>query len=322
MTLDEAKKIFKRKKILVLGGGWSREREVSLRSAKRAHQSLLSQGFNATFLDMDRHYLAKLISEKPDVVLIMLHGKPGEDGTVQGALETLGIPYTGTGVLGSAIGMNKLQTKRIFKSLGLPTPKSISLRNSHKINLSASKETILREIGFPLVVKPNDEGSSIGVEIVSEEAQLEKALENSKEFGNLLIEEYIPGKAVTVGILGTGSESFPLPILELRVKSRKFYDYEAKYTEGLTEFVIPAEIPKETTKRLQDSAIKAHRALECKGFSRVDAVVGKDGEFYLLEVNTIPGMTEISDLPAEAKAINISYDEVVLWLLKSAYEKP
>jgi D-alanine-D-alanine ligase len=321
VTLKEAREFFRGKKILVLGGGWSREREVSLRSARRVYDSLLRQGFRASFLDVDRNFLEDIKSIKPDLVVIMLHGKPGEDGSIQGALEALGIPYTGTGVLGSALGMNKLQSKRIFESLGIPTPRYVYVNSSYDLPVLAKRAK--RELGLPLVVKPKDEGSSIGVTIVREESELEQVLESERrEFGDLLIEEYIEGKSVTVGVLGTGLESFPLPILELRVKGREFYDYVAKYTKGVTEFVIPAEISEEATSDLQRFALMAHRALECRGFSRVDAVVDGGGRPFILEVNTIPGMTELSDLPAEAEAMGISYDEVVLWILKSAYESP
>ncbi len=324
MTLDEARRFLKEKRIVVLGGGWSREREVSLRSSQRVLSSLVDQGFEATFLDMDRDYLEKLRQIAPDVVLIMLHGKPGEDGTVQGALETIGIPYTGTGVLGSALGINKLQSKRIFDSIGLPTPEFVYIDGKQgKEDLESTVGEAKRRLGFPLVVKPKDEGSSIGVKIVRNERDLLGVVEEAKGiFGDLLIERFIDGKAVTVGVLGTGYESFALPILELRVKGREFYDYEAKYTKGLTEFIIPADIPKETEKLLKDYAVMAHRAFECRGFSRVDAIVSQRGEPYLLEVNTIPGMTELSDLPAEAEAMGIPYDDVVLWILKSAFEKP
>ncbi len=319
MTIREAVRVFKNKKIVVLYGGWSREREVSLRSGKKVHESLIRQGFNAELLDVDHDYIDKLRSMQPDVVLIMLHGKPGEDGTFQGALESMGIPYTGSGVLASALGINKVASKRIFQSVGIPTPDFVYVPSW--MDLEKAREAALSKIGIPMVIKPKDEGSSLGVHIIRAEEELIPLMnQERKEYGDFLIEKFIKGKSVTTGILGTGGEAFAVPVLELRVKGREFYDYEAKYTKGLTEFVIPAELPPETYAWLQDVSLRAHIALECRGFSRVDAVVAEDGTPYVLEVNTIPGMTDLSDLPAEAAAMGISYDELVLWILKSAYE--
>ena len=319
MTIEEARKLLKDKKIVVLYGGWSLEREVSLRSGKRVYDSLVRQGFNAVLLDAQRDYIDRIREIGADVVLIMLHGKPGEDGTFQGALESIGIPYTGSGVLASATGINKVASKRIFQSVGIPTPKFIFV--PRWADMDDAYEQALEEIGIPLVIKPKDEGSSLGVHIVHDESELRRLMQEEREkFGDFLIEKYIKGKSVTTGILGTGDEAFAVPVLELRVRGREFYDYEAKYTRGLTEFVIPAELPQWSYDALQEYSLKAHLALECRGFSRVDGVVSEDGQPYILEVNTIPGMTELSDLPAEAEHAGISYDELVLWILKSAYE--
>ena len=319
MTIEEAREFFRDKKIVVLYGGWSREREVSLRSGKMVYNSLVRQGFNAVLLDAQPDYMEKLKELQPDVVLIMLHGKPGEDGTFQGALESVGIPYTGSGVLASALGINKIAAKRVFQAVGIPTPPYVVAMYGRD-PLDAAKEALER-FGLPLVVKPKDEGSSLGVVIAHTEEELFETVKRERqEFGDFFIEKFIKGKTVTTGILGTGMEAFAVPVLELRVKGREFYDYEAKYTKGLTEFVIPAELPKDVYQKLQEFSLEAHRVLECRGFSRVDAVVSEDGQPYILEVNTIPGMTELSDLPAEAAAMGISYDELVLWILKSAFE--
>ncbi len=310
----------KDKKILVLYGGWSREREVSIRSGKKVLNALISMGFNASGLDMDRDFYSKIKEINPDVVVIMLHGKPGEDGTVQGVLELMGIPYTGSGVLASAIGMNKIATKRLLLSYNLPTPDFVYepyLKDPGRLS-----STVLERLGLPVVVKPVDEGSSLGVRIVKSEEDLPGIIEEElSEFGNIYFEKYIKGKSVTVGILGTGSNAFPLPILELRPKGREFYDYEAKYTHGLTEFVIPAEIPGDSYKKLQEDSLRTHQIVGCRGFSRVDAVVSEQGDPYILEINTIPGMTDLSDLPAEAEHMGISYNELVLYILASAFEE-
>jgi D-alanine-D-alanine ligase len=319
VEIEEARTFFRDKKILVLYGGWSRERDVSLRSGKKVYDSLLRQGFNVELLDMQRDYLDRIREISPDVVVIMLHGKPGEDGTVQGALETLQIPYTGSGVFASATGMNKLAAKRIFLSASIPTPDFIEI--PREADLRKKMEEALEKMGLPLVIKPKDEGSSLGVKILKNSNDLIEIMgEERRVFGDFFMEKYIEGKTVTIGVLGTREKAFALPILELRVKGREFYDYEAKYTKGLTEFVIPAEIPGETYEALQEFSLKVHRLLECRGFSRIDAVVSRDGKPYILEINTIPGMTELSDLPAEAEAHGISYDELVLWILKSAFE--
>ncbi len=317
--MKEKIKLLRDKKILVLYGGWSREREVSIRSGTKVLNALTSMGFNAVGLDMDRDFYNRIREISPDVVVIMLHGKPGEDGTVQGTLELMGIPYTGSGVLASAIGMNKIATKRMLLFHNLPTPDFVyDPYNRDPVKLS---EKVIEKLGIPVVVKPVEEGSSLGVKIVKSEGELPRVIEEELgEFGNIYFERYIKGKSVTVGVLGTGEDAFPLPILELRPKGREFYDYEAKYTHGLTEFIIPAEIPDRAYRKLQKDSLRTHQIVGCRGFSRVDAVVSEDGEPYILEINTIPGMTDLSDLPAEAEHMGISYNELVLYILASAYE--
>jgi D-alanine-D-alanine ligase len=307
------------KPIAVLYGGTSREREVSLRSGAKVHDSLDRQGFNAYLLDARDDFIGRIRENPPAVVFVMLHGTPGEDGSIQGALETLDLPYTGSGVVASALGIHKVLSKRVFREMKLQTPTFLEvLRES---SLKETGERALREIGLPLVVKPVDEGSSLGVEFVRDETRLVSSMEEHRaQFGDFMVERLVPGTCVTAGILGTRGESFALPLLELRVKGSEFYDYDAKYTKGMTEFVIPAEIPERSARLLQKQSLRAHRALLCRGFSRVDGIVGEDGTPYLLEINTIPGMTALSDLPAEAEAMGISYDEVVLWILKSAWE--
>ncbi len=309
----------KSKKVLVLYGGWSREREVSLRSGKRVFESLKGMGFDVSALDMGKDFYERIKEIYPDVVVIMLHGKPGEDGTVQGVLELMGIPYTGSGVLASAIGMNKIATKRLLIEENLPTPPYFY--DPFEKNPEKLREKVLENLSLPVVVKPVEEGSSLGVHIVKDEDELLKVIEvELVEFGSFYFEKFIDGKSVTVGVLGTGEESFALPILELRPKGHEFYDYEAKYTPGATEFIIPAELPRKVYKELQRYSVLTHQIIGCRGFSRVDAVVSEDGKAYILEINTIPGMTELSDLPAEAEHMGIDYDTLVLHILSSAFE--
>ncbi len=309
---------FKDKKILVICGGTSGEREVSLRSGRNVYKALLKWNLNVKILEVEKDFVSEILNARPfDVVFNILHGKPGEDGTVQGLLDLLGIPYTGSGVLGSAIGMNKIVSKKIFESEGIPTPPYVTLYNyeNFKEKLKKAEE----KFGYPMMFKPKDEGSSIGVSICRKREDVIKNYEENKnKFKDFFLEKYIKGKIITTGILGTGKKAFALPILELRPIKREFYDYVAKYTKGETEFILPAELPKELEEEVKRLSLKAHLALECRGFSRVDGLVSEDGKPYILEVNTLPGMTDLSDLPAEAKAYGMSYEELVLFILNTA----
>ncbi len=298
-------------------GGRSGEREVSLKSGKRVLDSLKSQGFKVISLDADDKLIENLKKNKIDIAYIMLHGKFGEDGTVQGLLEHLRIPYTGSKILASALAMNKVASKRIFQAMGIPTPQYLSIDGNRSITDQCEK--IRRIFPFPLVVKPTSEGSSLGVSIVKEDEDLEKVVsETVEKFKDVFIEEYIKGKEVTVGILGRGEDLAALPVLELKPKA-EFYDYKAKYSKGGTEFILPARLPKNLYKHTQEVALRAHRSVGCYGVSRVDIIVSGNHTPYVHEVNTIPGMTDASDLPAEAQCAGISFDELVVKILESAY---
>ncbi len=301
------------KKIGVLMGGKSREREISLRSGNKVLESLQRQKFFAEALDpAEKGFIEKL--QKFDIAFIALHGRYGEDGCIQGLLEILNIPYTGSGVLASALGMNKVASKRIFEACGIPTPKYWTFENG----LEHGCEEVLRNCKMPVMAKATSEGSSIGVILVKEEKELTKVIEKLIfEFGDAFVEEFIDGKSVTVGILGWGDNITALSVLEL-VSQNEFYDYQAKYTQGMTEFIIPARLSKEIYAQTQITALKAHLALGCHGFSRVDIMVGQDGTPFVHDVNTIPGLTDLSDLPACAQAVGISYDELVLKMLSSS----
>ncbi|MDI6736073.1 MAG: D-alanine--D-alanine ligase [bacterium] len=301
------------KKIGVLLGGKSREREISIRSGTNVCDSLLRQGFQTETIDPAEHGFMEKISQI-DVAFIALHGRYGEDGCIQGLLEVLNIPYTGSGVLASALGMNKIASKRIFEACGIPTPKYWTFKNG----LERGCEEVLRNFKMPVMAKATSEGSSIGVIMVREEKELTKVIEGlMAEFGDAFVEEFIDGKSVTVGILGWGDDITALPVLEL-VSKNEFYDYQAKYTQGMTEFIIPARLSEKIYNEVQQTALKAHQSLGCHGFSRVDIMVGQDGTPYVHDVNTIPGLTDLSDLPACAKAVGISYDELILKMLSSS----
>ncbi|MDI6732292.1 MAG: D-alanine--D-alanine ligase, partial [Candidatus Margulisbacteria bacterium] len=284
---------------------------------QRVLESLKKQGFDVLSFDLDEGLVQKLQKEKVDLVYIALHGKYGEDGVIQGVLELAGIPYTGSKVLASALAMNKVASKRIFDAVGIPTPRYLEIDATCDLKLEIDK--IKQTFPFPLMLKPVAEGSSLGVSLIKAPGELDsKLVETAAKYKDVFVEEYILGKEITVGIIGTGKEMRALPILEL-VPQKEFYDYEAKYTAGMTKFILPANLPKPIYKKTQDLALDAHRALRCYGVSRVDMIVGRDHIPYVHEVNTIPGMTEHSDLPAEAACAGISFDELVVKILESAY---
>jgi D-alanine-D-alanine ligase len=312
--MTKAIQILKNKKIGVIMGGWSSEREISLRSGENVHQSLKRQGFNALKIDINRNFAQQIKNTKIDIAFIILHGKPGEDGTIQGFLELLEIPYTGSDVVASAIGMDKIITKRLFESAKIPTPAYVYLPKG--CNLLKQIKIAQIKLGFPMILKPKAEGSSVGCEIIDNTKNLLSICQNAqRKFGDIFLEKFINGMIATVGILGQKV----LPILELVPKKQRFYDFKAKYTKGETEFIIPARLPKSIYRKIQTLALNAHNVIGAKGFSRVDLIIAKNRP-YFLEVNTLPGMTELSDLPAQAKHIGISYDELVLEILKSAIE--
>jgi D-alanine-D-alanine ligase len=304
----------KNKKIIVLCGWISREREVSLRSGKKIYSALLRKGYDVTLIDPKMEGWEPVL--RGDIVFIALHGKPGEDGTIQGFLETFNVPYTGSGVLASSLAMNKLISKKMFIFSGIPTPDYLSMDDFESIDDFISKS--MEYIGLPAVVKPVSEGSSIGVSIVKDADSLAPVVKDTvNKFDRVFIEKYIEGREITIGIIELDGKPVALPILEL-VPRNKFYDYEAKYTAGFTEFIIPARMDKEKYTLAQELALKAHKALGCTGFSRVDLITDSNDNPYVLEVNTIPGMTELSDLPAMAKAYGIDYDDLVEIMLQSA----
>ncbi|MCK4235061.1 D-alanine--D-alanine ligase [candidate division WOR-3 bacterium] len=310
------KEFFNNKRIGVLMGGWSSEREISLDSGKNILASLKRQGFDAVALDMNRDFIEKIREEKIDIIFNILHGKPGEDGTVQGLLDLLGIPYTGSGLLASAIAMNKIMTKRILLKEGILTPNFYAVLEWEDIKKSVREAVEM--VKFPMFIKPAEEGSSVGAEILWKEKGIEEKFTIEREtYGTFFVEEYMEGMIATCGILGTGKDAYSLPVLEL-VPKNEFYDFEAKYTEGMTKFIIPARLDNgitEVTKRL---ALETHKLIGCRGFSRVDFII-KDNEIpYVLEINTIPGMTKVSDLPAETQEIGMSYDDLVMEILKSS----
>jgi D-alanine-D-alanine ligase len=296
-------------------GGSSRERDVSLRSGRKVWESLKRQGFEAMEFQMDENLPSELRKRNIDIAFIALHGGMGEDGTIQGLLEVLRLPYTGSGVLSSALAMNKVISKKIWQYEKIPTPAFFEIDIEEKLETQA--EQIIEDLKLPVVVKPACEGSSIGIEVVREESELVPVLRKSIiEFRNIFVEKFIEGREITVGILGMGDNLRALPVLELKSQTG-MYDYKAKYTKGLTQFIIPAKIPEKMYKMTQDMALKAHKSLYCSDFSRVDMIVDETVP-WVHDLNTIPGLTELSDLPAQAQASGLSYDQLILEILSYA----
>lgn len=327
--MKTALKITKETRIGVLYGGLSNEREVSLRSGKNCFNALRRLGYEkAELIDVSQNIAADLKAHNVEVAFLCLHGRFGEDGTLQGLLELLRIPYTGSGVLSSALSMSKPLTKQVLSSKNLPYPKSYVITDQEMADLP---EFIKNLPAPPLMVKPLNEGSSVGVSKIDDAGKIESCVVDTiKEYGGAIVEGYVTGQEITIGVLetkyagGNGHGPYPsceltaLPILELIPKSKAgFYDYEAKYTKGMTEFVLPAKLSEERTREAQELAKKTFRALSCSGYARVDMIAGNDGKLYILEVNTLPGMTDTSDLPAMAEVAGISYDQLVEKILFS-----
>lgn len=304
MTRDE----LKNKKIAVLMGGLSAEREVSLRTGKAVHAALAAAGYRVCAIDAGRDLPAQLAAEGVEVAFIALHGRFGEDGTVQGLLELLDIPYTGSGVLASSVAMDKVTTKKILLHHGIATPAFTVFREGDDRSALSRRWS-----HYPLVAKPAREGSTIGVTIVATAADLAAGLDEAlRHDRTVLIEEFIAGAEVTVGVL----DGEPLPIIQV-VPKEGFYDYTNKYTAGRTEYLLPAPLPAPVYTRLQQAAAEAYRALGCSGAARIDFMVRGD-EFFCLEVNTIPGMTETSLLPKAAAATGMDFAELAQRILAGA----
>jgi D-alanine-D-alanine ligase len=301
------------KRVAVLKGGWSSEREVSLVSGRDCAAALRAEGYDVNEIEVGRDLAALLaaLEPRPDVVFNALHGRGGEDGTVQGVLEFLRIPYTHSGLLASALAMDKPMAKEIFKEAGLPLAKG---------RLVERTKLLQGEIfPPPFVVKPPNEGSSVGVRIVRERDNSWRDDAAKWPFGEwVMVEEYIDGRELTVAVMGDRA----LGVCEIRSKANVFYDYESKYAEGGSEHIIPAKMHPKAYAEAMDVGLRAHQALGCRGVSRADLryddTKGEPGRIVLLEVNTQPGMTPTSLVPDIARAAGISYGELVRWMVENA----
>ncbi|MGB5454212.1 MAG: D-alanine--D-alanine ligase [Sedimenticolaceae bacterium] len=296
-------------RVAVLMGGWAAEREVSLVSGQAVLEGLLRRGVDARGIDVGRDILSVLATGNYDRVFNVLHGRGGEDGEIQGALELLELPYTGSGVMGSAIGMDKYRSKLLFQSLGLPTPGFALIQNDDDFETAC-------ELGFPLMVKPALEGSSIGMSRVEDPQQLRTAWALAAQYdSHVMAERWITGAEYTAAILG--AEALPLIRLET---PHLFYDYDAKYVADDTRYLIPCGLDRDGERRLQSLALRAFEAVGASGWGRVDILMDEEARPWLIEVNTVPGMTSHSLVPMAAKAVGIDFDELVWRILAQTLE--
>jgi D-alanine-D-alanine ligase len=306
----------KAKTIGVLMGGLSGEREISLRSGENCLRALRTKGYRAVPIDAVRDVAQRLDEEQVEVAFLALHGRYGEDGTIQGLLEMMGIPYTGSGVLASALAMHKIAAKKVVEGSNLATPAYREIGSVEPAERAAA--LIEAELGLPVMVKPVAEGSSLGVTKCGDTQALQSAIDQGRDtYGAMFAERFIAGREITVGVLQRGDRFEPLPILEL-VPKNDFYDFEAKYTEGMTEFILPARLAPDVYHEAGQLAVATFVALGCRGYGRVDMIVDEKGAPWLIEVNTLPGMTDTSDLPAQARAAGISYEDLVETILLTA----
>lgn len=308
------------KKIAVLLGGKSVEREISLKTGKAVANALVNLGHNVKSIDTKGEFIEDLRAFHPDLVFIALHGPLGEDGAMQGLLEILGYPYTGCDVLASSLAMNKIYTKRILKEAQIPTPRfSVIRERNYLMNPIKTEDLLLKDLNLPLVIKAPNQGSTIGIYFAKQRSDLNiMILEAFKFEKEILIEEFIHGREVTVAIMGN-EELQILPIIEI-VSHTGVYDYTAKYTKGMSDHIIPARLSKSVSNMINILAEKSYRSLGCRGFARVDFIVENDINPYVLEVNTIPGMTETSLFPDAALSAGISFDELINRFIQYALE--
>ncbi|HEX9284225.1 MAG TPA: D-alanine--D-alanine ligase [Nitrospirales bacterium] len=304
-------KLLTAKRIAVLMGGQSAEREISIRSGRAVWTALIRKGYDAIPLEVDSSVVARLREVRGQIAFIALHGPGGEDGTIQGMLEVLHIPYTGSGVHACALAMDKGTTKALLEHGGIPVPRGFVR------TLRERKKPLPSGFRFPLVVKPVSQGSTLGITIVRKSRDLSKGLEAAFVYGAaVLLEEYIDGRELTVGILNDRA----LPVVEI-IPRGGFYDFASKYTPGASVYKAPAPLSSRQTKQLQDLALDVHRRFGCRGATRVDFRLDRKGRPFVLELNTVPGMTETSLLPMAAKAARLSYEDMVEAILESAIER-
>jgi len=304
-------KLLTTKRVAVLMGGSSAEHDISIRSGRAVWTALIRKGYDAIPLEVDSSVVSRLREVRGQIAFIALHGPGGEDGTIQGLLEVLRVPYTGSGVQACAMAMDKAVTKVLLEHNGIPVPRGF-VQEQHE-----RRKPLPMGFKLPLVVKPISQGSTLGITIVRKSRDLRKGLDAAFAYGpTALIEEYIDGRELTVGIMNDR----PLPVVEIIPRSG-FYDFAAKYTPGASVYKAPAPLPSRTAKLLQTLALRAHQRFRCRGATRVDLRLNRKGQPFPLELNTVPGMTETSLLPMAAKAARLSYEDMVETILESAIER-
>ena len=307
-------------RIGVLMGGRSSERDISLKTGRAVYQALIRRGYDAVAIDITDRLPRDLEDQKVAIAFLSLHGPGGEDGAVQGFLETMGIPYTGSGIRASAVGMHKAATKMLLAAHGIPLPTGTVVRECDRPSLAkVLRQTKLR---LPIVVKPVSQGSTIGVTIIRHSRQWKEALTLAHRYDpEAMVESYIPGHEATVSILGTAAEGPKvLPAIEI-VASDGFYDFAAKYQKGRTRYLCPAPLPPKVVHHISELARRTYEVLGCEGAARVDFRITPRGRPYVLEINTVPGMTETSLLPMAAAQVGIAYDDLVEQILQSALDR-
>lgn len=307
----------KQPRVAVVCGGPSAEAEVSRVSGRGVAEALRATYNHVVVLELDPSIASRLQEERVDVVFPVLHGPPGEDGCFQGLLEIIGLPYVGSGVLGSSCAMDKTVAKRLFRAAGLPVAREVLVQPSEDPAAAAAR--VQAELGLDVVVKPARQGSAVAVGFAEDSASLKEVIARAASFGDpVLVEERVRGKEITVAVLERDDGVEALPVIEIRTPPGTWYDYEHRYTPGWSEHIIPAPLPPDTYARTQEVACQAHQALHCRDLSRADFVVTEAGQPVLLEVNTIPGMTPTSLYPDAARAAGISFQELVAHLVERA----
>ncbi len=319
------------KRVAVLKGGWALERTVSLRSGERVQKTLRALGHEVVAIDVGPELLAQVIEAKPDAAFIALHGGDGEDGTVQGLLETIGIPYTGSGPAACMRATDKALAKYLMREAGIPTPDWSAFKESavKDLGVAAALPAIERKLGFPIVAKPARQGSALGVKFAHSSEELPPAIVGALSYDRkVVLERYVKGRDLAVSVLDGEHGSPPardpiaLPVIEAIPRETEFYNYESRYEIGMTTFVCPAELPAGVTERAQELALETYRLLGCHGVARVDLMLEEQtGELTVLECNVVPGLTETSLLPLAADAAEIWLDLLVARILNSAFTR-
>ncbi|WP_281975466.1 D-alanine--D-alanine ligase [Halobacillus litoralis] len=298
-------------KIAVLYGGTSGEREVSLSTGKGIIKALINKGHEVIEIDFSPERIEEILQLDVDLVFIGLHGRFGEDGKIQGLLDMIGLPYVGSGVLSSALAMDKAKSKQIFSLNGLYTAKSEVYDVSVEEEFASIEKEINDKFSLPFVIKPNQEGSTLGLTIVKEEKQVMEAIQMATQSDSMiLVEDYVKGREMTVPVIGLKGKEHALPVIEI-IPKNDYYDFDSKYKPGGSEHIVPAKVEDSMTAQLQEDAVLAHQLLGCDVYSRVDFIINENNEPIILEVNTLPGMTPTSLFPDSAQAVGMSYDDLI-----------